>query len=88
MGGAGKTVGGRVARGQWGGAKKGGGRGWGKGMGRVVGKGVGRGINQSFEQNRYRYIEFGYRNAHYETKLANNRDFQGDSPILEEIPLQ
>ena len=34
------------------------------GVRRVVGKGVGRGFNRSFEQNRYRYIDFGYQNAH------------------------
>ena len=50
-------------------------------------KGVGRGINRSFEQNRYCYIQFGYQNAHYQTKLAENRDFRGVSPILEGIPL-
>ena len=52
------------------------------GVRRVVGKGVGRGFNQSFEQNRYRYIEFGYHYAYYETKLAKNRDFEGVTPIL------
>ena len=52
------------------------------GVGRVVGKGVGRGFNSSFQQNRYRYIEFGYRHAHYEMKSTENRDFEGVSPIL------
>ena len=52
------------------------------GVGRVVWKGVERGFNRSFEQNRYRYIEFGYQNAHYETKSAENHDFEGVSPIL------
>ena len=43
---------------------------------------MGRGFNRSFEQNRYRYIEFGYRHAHYQTKSAENRDFEGVSPFL------
>ena len=47
-----------------------------------MGKGVGRGFNRSFEQNRYHYIEFGYRYAYYETKSAENRNFEGVSPIL------
>ena len=40
------------------------------GVRRVVGKGVGRGFNRSFEQNRYRYIQFGYRYTFYKTKSA------------------
>ena len=48
----------------------------GKKVGRVVEKGVGRGFNRSFEQNRYRYIEFGYRNAHYDMKSAKNQNFE------------
>ena len=47
-------------------------------VGRVVGKGWGEAFNQSFEQNRYRYIEFGYRHAHNETKSAENRDLAGN----------
>ena len=43
---------------------------------------MGRGFNRSFEQNRYRYIEFGYWHAHYETKSAENHDFEGVSPIF------
>ena len=43
---------------------------------------MGRGFNQSFEQNRYCYIEFGCRYAHYEMKSAENRNFEGVSPIL------
>ena len=43
---------------------------------------MGTGFNQSFEQNRYHYIEFGCRYAHYETKLAENCDFEGVSPFL------
>ena len=46
------------------------------------GRGWGEALNRSFEQNRYRYIEFGCRHARYETKLAENRDFEGVSPIL------
>ena len=52
------------------------------GWGGWWGRGMGRGFNQSFEQNRYRYIEFGCHYAHYETKSAKNRDFEGVSPIL------
>ena len=52
------------------------------GVRRVVRKGVGRGFNQSFEQNRYRYIEFGCHYAHYEMKSAKNCDFEEVSPIL------
>ena len=33
-------------------------------------RGVGKGFNQSFEQNRYRYIQFGYHCAFYEMKSA------------------
>ena len=58
---------------------------WGEammGVRRVVGKGVGRGFNRSFEQNRYRYIEFGYRHAHYGTKSDENRDYEGVFPFL------
>ena len=71
----------------WKGARGWGPEGWGKGsgvmgVGRVVGKGVGRGFNQSFEQNRYSYIEFCYRNAHYETKSAKNHDFEGVPPFF------
>ena len=62
-------------------------RGKGVGARRVGEGGWGEALNRSFEQNRYRYIEFGYRNAHYETKSAKNRDFRGDSPILEGIPI-
>ena len=54
------------------------------GVRRVVGKGVGRGFNRSFEQNRYRYIQFGYRYAFYETKSAKimgNPRFRGVSPL-------
>ena len=43
---------------------------------------MGRGFNQSFEQNRYRYIEFGYWHAHYGTKSAENCDFEGVFPFL------
>ena len=43
---------------------------------------MGRGFNQSFEQNRYCYIEFGYQHAHYKTKSAENRNFEGVSPFL------
>ena len=56
------------------------------GWGGWWGKGVGRGFNQSFEQNRYRYIEFCYRNAHYETKSAENRDFRGIPQFWREFP--
>ena len=35
-----------------------------------VGRGVGRGFNRNFEQNRYHYIQFGYRYAFYEMKSA------------------
>ena len=33
---------------------------------------MGRGVNRSFQQKRYRYIEFGYWHAHYRTKSAEN----------------
>ena len=83
VGGGQIVVGMGCKKGQGGGGKKGGGRGVGWwGWGGWWGKGVGRGFNQSFEQNRYRYIEFGYWNAHYETKSAENCDFSGDSPIF------
>ena len=55
------------------------------GVGRGVGKGVGRGFNRSFEQNRYCYIQFGYRYAFYETKsaeIAGNPRLQGASNNL------
>ena len=51
------------------------------------GRGLGRGFNQSFEQNRYNYIQFGYRYAFYETKSAEiegNPQFQGVS-LLNDI---
>ena len=54
---------------------------WGEAM-MGVRRVVGRGFNQSFEQNRYRYIEFGYRYAYYETKLAKKSQFQGGFPNL------
>ena len=60
--------------GVWGWGNDGGGRGWGRGWGQA--------LIEVFEQNRYRYIEFGYRHAHYEMKSAKNRDFEGVSPIL------
>ena len=44
---------------------------------------MGRGFNRSFEQNRYRFIQFGYRYAFYETKSAEivgNPQFGGVSP--------
>ena len=47
-----------------------------------VGKGWGQALIEVFEQNRYRYIEFDYQHAHYETKSAENHDFEGVSPIL------
>ena len=85
MSGGDKLLGERVAERGKGLGQEGWGKGGGlKGVGRVVEKGVGRGINRSFEQNRYRYIQFGYRNAHYQMKSAEN---QGVSPILEGIPL-
>ena len=61
--------------------------GWGKGggvrgVGRVVGKGVGRGFNRNLEQNRYRYIDFGYQSAHYETKSAEITFFRGFPQFL------
>ena len=46
--------------------------------------GVGRDFNQSFEQNRYHYIQFGYHYAFYKTKSAEivgNPRFQGVSPL-------
>ena len=52
------------------------------GVGRVVGKGWGEALNRSFEQNRYRIIEFGYRHAHYETKSAEIAFFRGESQIF------
>ena len=67
--------------------KRQGGRGK-KGGGRGVGKGVGRGFNRIFEQNRYRIIQFGYRNAHYETKsakIAGNPRILGVSPYYDII---
>ena len=65
-------------RGKGVGARRVGARGWGGWWG----KGVGRGFNRSFEQNRYRIIQFSYRNAHYETKSAENRDFEGNPPVM------
>ena len=57
--------------------------GWDKGAGEGGGDGgVGRGFNRSFEQNRYRYIYFGYRNAHYETKSAEIAFFGGFPQFL------
>ena len=44
---------------------------------------MGRVFNRNFEQNRYRYIQFGYRYAFYETKSAEIGeipDFGGISP--------
>ena len=43
---------------------------------------MGRVSNRNFEQNRYRYIQFGYRYAFYETKSAEigDIDFGGISP--------
>ena len=58
--------------------KGGGVRGWGGWWGR----GVGRGFNRSFEQNRYHYIDFGYRNAHYEMKSAKIAFFGGFPQFL------
>ena len=52
------------------------------GCGGEVRRGVGRGFIRNFEQNRYRYIQFGYRHAHYGTKSAENRDFELVSPFL------
>ena len=46
------------------------------------GRGWGQALIEVFEQNRYRYIEFGYRHARYETKSAENHNFKGVSPIL------
>ena len=43
-----------------------------------------RGFNRSFEQNRYRYIQFGYHYAFYETKSAEivgNPRFWGVSQL-------
>ena len=40
------------------------------GVARGQGRGWGQALIEVFEQNRYRYIEFGYRHAHYETKSA------------------
>ena len=51
--------------GVWGWGNDGGGEGVGKG-------GWGQALIKVFEQNRYRYIEFGYRHAHYEMKWAKN----------------
>ena len=63
MAGGGKLLGGRgCGKRQGGRGKKGGGRGWGDGGGEGGGeRGWGEALNRSFEQNRYRYIEFGYR---------------------------
>ena len=72
----------------WKGAKGWGQEGWGKGWGNDGGGegggegGWGQALLKVFEQNRYRYIEFGYRHAHDEMKSAENRDFEGISPIL------
>ena len=59
--------------------------GWGNDGGEEgVGKGAGERLYQSFEQNRYRYIQFGYRYASYATKSAKivgNPHFQGGIPI-------
>ena len=43
---------------------------------------MGRGFNRIFEQNKYRYIDFGYRNAHYETKSAEIAFFGGFPQFL------
>ena len=76
----------------WGKGLQKGARGWGqegcgkgggeRGPGGWWGRGVGRGFNRSFEQNRYRYIDFGYRNAHYETKSAEIAFFGGFPQFL------
>ena len=52
------------------------------GWGGWWGRGVGRGFNRNLEQNRYRYIDFGYRNAHYETKSAEIAFFGGFPQFL------
>ena len=57
------------------------------GVRRVVGKGVGRGFNRNFEQNRYRYIEFGYRYAHYGTKSAEITISRGFPHFWQGIPM-
>ena len=54
------------------------------GVRRGWGRGLGRGFYRSFEQNRYRYIQFGYRYASYETKSAEitgNPHFWGVSSL-------
>ena len=57
--------------------------GWGKGGGEGGGEeGWGEALNRRFEQNRYCYIEFGYRNAHYEMKSAEITIFGGIPQIL------
>ena len=52
--------------------------GWDKGGGEGgAEEGWVRGFNRSFEQNRYRYIQFGYHLAFYETKSRGIPDFGG-----------
>ena len=70
-------------KGQGGDDKKVGGRGWGKGGGVRWGAiGVESIFKWSFEQNRYRYIDFGYQNAHYEMKSAEIVVFGGFPQFL------
>ena len=77
-----------MERGKGVGGNKVGARGWGDGGGEGGGeRGWGEALNRSFEQNKYRYIEFGYRNAYYETKSAENRDFEGIPQFWQGIPM-
>ena len=48
---------------------------------------MGRGFNRSFEQNRYHYIEFGYRDAHNETKSAEIAISRGFPHFWQGIPM-
>ena len=59
----------------WGWGNDGGGESWWR-------TGVGRAFTRSFEQNRYRYIDFGYRNAHYEMKSVEIAIFGGFAQFL------
>ena len=53
----------------------------------MVGKGGGERLqSEVFQQNRYCYIEFGYRNAYYETKSAEIAIFGGIPQFWREFP--
>ena len=61
-------------------------RGVGQGGGVRGSKGVESIFKWSFQQNRYHYIEFGYRHTHYKMKLAENCNFRGFPNFGREFP--